>query len=240
MCVSNSQVQLCVLGSTHLSSPSSTVFATISVRGTEILRTENVSPQDLVSTDDTSDPVLVSALDNAASVNSLPHSKLPGDIPADEAREELAVSHRWTAKHNNSCLIPLAEESSDRREVEVEIDLWEVGVEDKGKGDNLGQVGASADLQGTPCVGFPPLCRVLFPLLSSQFLHLLYTNCPSLFRVWLAPPGDLLACFPSCFLGARVRQALVTSFFIINSTLSTQRMMTVERQSPPCRFQRNH
>lgn len=130
------KVQLCVLGATNLSSPSSSIFATVSFRGTEISRTETVSPHGQAKA--VTNTSAVSMADDSG--RRSPPKIVPRSTVMRIARE--TSSHRWTKDHSNACVIPLPEEDSERRGVEVEINLWESGTKGKDRGEHLGQVRA--------------------------------------------------------------------------------------------------
>lgn len=123
-----------LVGATNLTSPSASVFATFSFRGTELSKTEVI-------------PALSDPRQQNASLNSRASAEVTeaGPAPGPEAVQgaaEDSYSHVWSARHSSTCTVPLAEECVDRRETEIEIDLWEEGGPEKEYGDHLGQVGA--------------------------------------------------------------------------------------------------
>lgn len=109
-----------LVGATNLTEPSASIFATFSFRGTELAKSDIVKPtQPKFSTDEDID-----------------ESETGG-----ASKDRDGYSHVWLAQHSSStCTVPLPEECMDRRETEIEIDLWEEGGPEKEHGDHLGQV----------------------------------------------------------------------------------------------------
>lgn len=113
-------MQLRLVGATNLTAPSASIFATFSLRGTELSKTDILTP----------------------------HSSNPDDnpVPAQATRgvatEAItgSYSHVWPSRGSSTCIVPLPEDCVDRRETEIEIDLWEEGGPDREHGDHLGQV----------------------------------------------------------------------------------------------------
>lgn len=126
------QVQLRLVGATNLTAPSASVFATFSYGGTEVSKTDIVHPL--------SSPI-------AENLNNTANHRGNGRSPQVDTNPKLGVaavaetaSHLWTIAHGNTCVIPLPEACFDRREIEIEIDLWEDGRPKKERGNHLGQV----------------------------------------------------------------------------------------------------
>lgn len=107
-----------LVSATNLTAPAAPLFATFSFGGTELLQTDTVTP--------------FLSKRTAAAAASIPTST--------ESGAENNASHVWTARRGSSCTIPLPEECFERREVEVEIDLWEARGPTEARGDHLGQV----------------------------------------------------------------------------------------------------
>ena len=113
-----------MVGATNLTTPLADVFATFSWRGTELSRTDVISPR---------------AAQQQLSIAAV------ADTAAEASRKD-GYSHVWSAQRKNStCTLPLPEESVDRRETEIEIDLWEDGGPEKEHGNHLGQVQRTVD-----------------------------------------------------------------------------------------------
>lgn len=108
-----------LVGATNLTEPSASIFATFSFRGTELSKTNVVEPiQRKVATNDVDGWGMEAASADGGS-----------------------YSHVWLTQHSSStCTVPLPEKCVDRRETEIEIDLWEEGGPEKEHGDHLGQV----------------------------------------------------------------------------------------------------
>lgn len=124
----NKQVQVRLVGATNLTTPSASIFATFSYRGTKLSKTSIVRPaQQKTPSDDGGG----------------------GGERATTSKASDGFSHAWlTPRDDSTCTVPLPEGSVDRRETEIEIDLWEEGGPEKEHGDHLGQV-SSAEPHGT-------------------------------------------------------------------------------------------
>ena len=109
-----------LVGATNLTEPSASIFATFSFRGTELAKT------DVVKT--------------AQQPRVPPDDDVEGPQTETVTKDAGGFSHVWPARHSSKCTVPLPEECVDRRETEIEIDLWEEGGPEKEHGDNLGQV----------------------------------------------------------------------------------------------------
>ncbi len=113
-------MQLCLVGATNLTVPSAAVFGTFSWRGTELSRTDVVTP-------------------HAPAQHPL-RTTVVADTAAEASGKD-SYSHVWSTQSKSStCTVPLPEECVDRRETEIEIDLWEDGGPEKEHGNHLGQV----------------------------------------------------------------------------------------------------
>lgn len=110
--------------------------------------------------------ILATALAGTGVASTPPNrSGTINDQTAKGAADGLPACHSWKSRQdNNACVIPLPEECSERREIEIEIDLWETGGGNKERGDHLGQVRSVTGQHGTTNKG-----------------HFLYLKCPVVF-----------------------------------------------------------
>ena len=112
-------MQVRLVGATNLTEPSASIFATFSFRGTELSKTSIVRPTQ----------------------QRAPAGDADGYEVGPVNKDADGYSHVWLAQQRSStCTVPLPEECVDRRETEIEIDLWEEGGPEKEHGDHLGQV----------------------------------------------------------------------------------------------------
>lgn len=108
-----------LVGAANLTEPSASIFATFSFRGTELSKTNIIKPTQ----------------------QRAPTGDADGREVGTVSKDSDGYSHFWMAQHSSStCTVPLPETCVDRRETEIEIDLWEEGGPDKEHGDHLGQV----------------------------------------------------------------------------------------------------
>eukprot|EP00752_Nemacystus_decipiens_P007665 g6853.t1 len=146
------QVQVRLVGATNLTEPSASIFATFSFRGTVLAKTTIVKPtQPQVPTGD---------------VESQETETASGDSGG--------FSHVWSAQHSSStCTVPLPEECVERRETEIEIDLWEQGGPENDHGDHLGQRshGSTSNLAARGSLSFQLWLRRGGESLASEFIH---------------------------------------------------------------------
>lgn len=143
-------MQLRLIGATNLTAPSASIFATFSFRGTELSKTGVVTPHAQPPT-----------RPKHASTEILGTGVVAEASSSSSSKDGASFSHVWSARHSSStCTVPLPEESVDRRETEIEIDLWEEGGPEKEHGDHLGQVGTLFCL-GTVLSFVSVLCFVL-------------------------------------------------------------------------------
>lgn len=146
------QVQIRVVDAVNLTAPDASVFATFTFRGVEIARTETAPPvtaqtgyiptSTQTTADRNSSPDILReklTLDQEDGQRVRMGIAGPHTVTSTSSGAEDA-SHLWIARESNSCVIPLPEECAGRREVEIEIDLWEeIGAKGE-RGNHLGQV----------------------------------------------------------------------------------------------------
>ncbi|CAM9640751.1 unnamed protein product, partial [Ectocarpus sp. 12 AP-2014] len=178
------QVQVRLVGATNLTSPSASMFATFSFRGTELSKTEVVPARSNLRQ-------LNASLNSGASAGVTEAGPAPGPGAVQAAAED-SYSHVWSARHSNTCTVPLAEECVDRRETEIEIDLWEEGGPEKEHGDHLGQVVLSGDFVPHLAHG-AVVCRPLRPQRSHWSTSNPAARGSLSFQLWLRRGGESLA-----------------------------------------------
>ncbi|CAM9193761.1 unnamed protein product [Scytosiphon promiscuus] len=166
------QVQLRLRGATNLTAPSASIFATFSLRGTELSKTDVLPPHS-------------STAENTPVFAEIVRGTAPDAVAGN-------YSHVWPYMRSSTCIVPLPEECVDRRETEIEIDLWEEGGPDKEHGNHLGQVVLSGDFVPHLAHG-KVVSRPLRPQRSHGSTSNLAARGSLIFQLWLRRGGESLA-----------------------------------------------
>lgn len=130
-------MEIRLLGATGVTRSPASVFATVSCRGTEILRTGTAHAAATPRLGD-------GTIDNSGAAGGAVVE--PGAASWESGSIASAVGgaprHVWAGGGRNACVaVPLPEESWERRAVEVEVDVWEAGEAGGEGGRHLGKVG---------------------------------------------------------------------------------------------------
>ena len=214
-------MQLLVISAANLTAPTASVFATFSFGGTEVSRTSIVAPL-AGRFADTSYGAVAAGTGSRGSTRGGDTLRDPDAHPMLDLDSGTGMaSHTWPTGQDSMCTFPLPEECWERREVEIEIDLWENGGQKTDRGNNLGQVKKSEkDFASSRFILRTGYRFTLFFVFIAKFCVFFILEAPQVYRSFSAssfvcerePRPQLLSLNPS---PQRIIFPLFSHFFLL-------------------------